>query len=614
LQQLKASYKERPDFVSAQEAFKPLEDDISDVESVQQSNRSLEALRLLTGVQDNIALVGDSITRLMDADQQLDSFEAHLPQFQEQGFKLYKFAERIPDVRQSMEIALRLVKQGEYKVLDAQVDDVMEQTSDIVDGAKSYTDSYKTNAEKLGELEKIAAEVRQHLDETAATFTAFNDFAPSSWRDVQGNGTEAQNTLNRAQELWEEAREDNDLSGSQEFDRAKVALENASAELGRAKTLLVAVDTRLRDLQTAKATAKEQLMLVEKDIANSETILRAPEVDKQVGQAPELKLNEAKNFVAKAQTELAQNLPDWLVVMKNVQSADKLADEALGFIRSEQEAMERRRLRVNSEKVEAQSSLQRLLNYVQVHESEMSQATLTQTEQVKVQYQQAEGKEQSATELSENLLAQTLEQTATLYDAVQQQTDTLFVQAEKEFNELEALRKKVAEHLASLQSRVNALNSQLISAGVTPSPLQRQLYVVSNQLPVVTNTDRASLEQVLATLSGLEQTLAEIESDANREINAVQAERVRRTEEDRYDNNQDSYNWGGFGVPSPPRQSSPWWGSNSSSSSSWSNRSSSSSSSRSSSSSSSRSSSRSSSSSSRSGSWGGSGKKSGGGW
>jgi archaellum component FlaC len=618
LQQLRASYKERPDFVSADEVFKPLEDDISEVEGVHQANKSLESLRMLSGVQDNIALVSDSITRLMDADQQLDTFEANLPNFQTQGFKLYRFAERIPEVRQSMEIALRLIKQGEYKVLDAQVDAVVEQTGEVVNGAKTFTELHKTNSERLEELDKLSEELAQHLDKSAAAFTAFKEFSPTSWRDVQGNGTEAQNALNRAQELWEQAQEDNDMAGPQEFDRAKTNLEGVSAELEQAKKLLEAVDTRLQDLQTAKATAKDQLALVEKDIAEFQTTLRGPEVDRNVGQAPELKLSQAKTFLDKARAELSQSLPDWLVIMQSVQSADKIADEALNLMRSEQEAMERRQVRLNSEKIEAQTSLQRLLNYVQVHHGEISQTTAAQAEQLNLQFQQAEAKEQSAKGLSEERLGQTLEQVATLFDGVQQQADVLFTQAEKDFSSLETLRKQVAERLTALQSRINGLNSQLINAGVTPSPIQRQLYVVSNGLPVLTNTDRTSLENALATLNGLEQTLGEIASDATREINTVQTERVRRAEEQNYEsNNRDSYSWGGFGVPSPPRQSSPWWGSSNSSNSSsrssgssWSSRSSSSSSSSRSSSSSSRSSS----SSSRSSSWGGSGKKSGGGW
>jgi chromosome segregation ATPase len=611
LQQLRASYKERPDFVTADEVFGPLEQDISEVESVQQQNKSLEALRLLTGVQDNIALVSDSVTRLMEADQRLDSFEATLPQFQAQGFKLFRFAERIPDVRQSMEIALRLIKQGEYKVLDAQVDDVMEQTSDVVDGAKTFSELHKHNADRLESLENEAKTVVQQLEDSAKTFTAFQAFAASSWRDVRGNGTEAQNALNRAQELWENARADNDMVGPQEFDRAKTALDNALSELAQAKTLLAALDTRLHDLQTAKATAKDQLALVEKDLAEFQTLLRRPEVDKDVGHIPEQKLTEAKVFVDKAKAELSLSLPDWLVVMKNVQCADKSADEALSLMRSEQEAMEHRRVRVNSERVEAQSALQRVSGYLQAHQSDMTQLTLTRLEELNQQWHKADAQMQSANELSEEHLAQTLEQTATLYDGVQQQADTLFLQAEKDFNDLENLRKQVAERLAALQSRLNGVNSQLMNAGLTPSPLQRKIYEISNNLPVLTNSDRTLLENADATLQRLEPEVTALVQEANKDIDEFQDEQRYREESRRA---RDTYSWGGFGVPSPPRDSSPWWGSASSSSgSSWSSRSSSSSSSRSSSSSS-RSNSSSRSSSSNRSSWGGSGKKSGGGW
>lgn len=637
LQQLKASYKERPDFLTSDEVLKPLEEDISEVEKVQQANESLKALRMLNGVQDNIALVSDSINRLMDADNHLDTFEAQLPNFQTQGFKLYKFAERIPAVRQDMAIALGLIKQGEYKVLDAQVDEVVDLTSEVVDGAKAFTELHKANIERLGQVEKLGEEIKTHIEKSAEAFAAFNDFAPASWRDVRGNGTEAQNAANRAHELWEEASEDNALTNSQEFETAKTAIDQAFTELERAKTLLTAVDTRLQDLQKAKATAREQLALVEKDIAEFQTKLRRPEVDRDVGKQPEAKLAEAVTLVTKAKAELAQNLPDWLALMQHVQAADRAADEATALMRSEQELMERRRVRVNSEKVEAQTSLQRVSSYLQVHASEMTQETLSKAQQLQVSYKEAESRlalsntegEQRANDLSEEMLAQTLEQTATLYDQVQQQADALFVQAEKEFNDLEVLCKDVATRVTNLQNRIAQVNSLIINAGLTPSPLQRQLYVITSSVPTLTSSQRSELEQVLATVQRLENELSQLEREAQQDVNEIRQYRVQQAEQGR--DNRDTYSWGGWGIPSPPRESSPW-GNSRSSSGSWWNSSDSSSSSRSSSSSSSSrsssswssssssrsssssSSSRSSSSSSRSSSWGGSGKKSGGGW
>jgi hypothetical protein len=618
LQQLKASYKQRPDFLTPDEVFKPLEQDISEVEAVQQNNQSLRALQMLNSVQANIALISDSISRLMDADNQLDSFEAQLPSFQAQGFKLYKFAERLPDVRQDMAIALGLIKQGEYKVLDAQVDAVVEQTNEVVAGAKTFTELHKANAEKLEQLEKLGETVKAHLEQSAETFATFNEFAPSSWRDIQGNGTEAQNAANRAFELWEEASKNNALTGPQEFERAKLLLEQAERELERAQHLLRTIDSRLADLKTARATAKEQLALVEKDIAAFQAMLRRPEVDRDVGGQAETKLSEAKSLVVKIKNELSQTLPDWLVIMQYIQRADRAADEATKVMRSEQEAMERRRVRVHSEKVEAQAALQRLVSYVQVHGSDMTQETLTQTQQLQVAYQEAEGREQRASALSDEMLAQTLEQTATLFDQVQQQADALFARAEKDFRDLETLRKEVATRVTSLQDRIAQVNSLMVNAGLTPSPLQRQLYVITNSVPTLTSTEPSALEQALATVQRLETDLSQLEKEAQQDISEIR-QYAQGAEQDRYA--RDTYSWGGWGIPSPPRDSSPWgnssgggwWGGSGaprSSSSSWPSRSSSSSSR----SSSSWSSSRSSASSSRSSSWGGSGKKSGGGW
>ena len=407
IQQLRVGYKERSDFLTADEVFKPLEEDIIELEGLHQASQSLKSLKLLNQTQTNMSLVQETITRLMEADQRLDDYENLLPSFQQQGFNLFRYSERIQDTRAQFAIALGLIKQGEYKVVDAQVDEVEELVSDVVDGSKQVMDLYKTNQQKLAELLAEGERIKTLIETTSQTFDKVNDFAPSTWRDIEGHGSEAEALTHLAFDLYQQALEANTLEGAQEFEAARAMIDQGFENLVKAKELLQAIEDRLQRLTQAQQTAKTQLAVVEQDLQQHWDFLHQPDIDKDVGLQPEQTLNETRTLVDKIKLELSQLQPNWLEVMQSIQAADHLTDKALETMRSEQEAMEHRRLRVTSEKVEATTALERLKNYLQIHASKLSQSSLSDAQTL---FSNAERLEQQALHQSEALLAQTLEQ------------------------------------------------------------------------------------------------------------------------------------------------------------------------------------------------------------
>jgi hypothetical protein len=432
IQQLRIGYKEREEFLSADEVFKPLEQDLSELESLHQANQSLRALKLLNQTQNNVTLVNESMTRLMNADKRLDDFERFLPEYQQQGFKLFRFSERIQNVRSQFAIALGLVKQGEYKVLDAQVDEVEELVSEVVDASKQFMDLYKTNQQRLDELKAMGEEVKWLIEQASQTFDKVNDFAPSTWRDIEGYGSEAQALANMAEDLYQQALDANELEGPQNFQAAKECIDQGFEELSKARHLVEALEDRLKCLTEAQQIAKAQLLLVEQDLQKHRSFLRQPSVDSDVGSLPEEKFSQAENVVAKINLELSLPQPDWLKVMELIQAADRLTDEAFEAVRSEQEAMEHRRLRVQSEKVEASAALQRVKNYCQTHMHRLGSHIQTGISDAETLFLQAEDFERQAQDLSEALRAQTLEQAAATFDQAEQKATVMFSNAEQE--------------------------------------------------------------------------------------------------------------------------------------------------------------------------------------
>ena len=432
LQQVRVSYKERSEFLSADEVLKPLEEDIREVETLNQANQSLKSLKLLNQTQTNVTLVNDSLTRLMNADNRLDEFEHLLPTWQQQGFKLFRFTEHLSEVRSQFAIALGLIKQGEYKVLDAQVDEVEEQVSDIVDGGRRVMDVYKTNQQRLIEFQSKGEDIKELIEKTAQTFDKVDNFAQVCWRDIAGNGSQAQEAADQAFELHQQALEQNKLDGLQDFERVKEILDQGFTELSKAQDLLVAIEDRLARLTEAQVTAKDQLELVERDLKTYQEQLRQPQIDKVVSQRPDLKLKSAAEHIEKAKRELSVPQPNWLLALEYIQAADHLSDEALELMRSEQEAMQHRLVRVQSEKMEAKTALERLKNYNQNHASVIGLLTQEGIQQADSLYAGAERLEVQASGYTEELLAQTLEQAAQTFNQAEQKAAQAFLKAEKD--------------------------------------------------------------------------------------------------------------------------------------------------------------------------------------
>ena len=86
-------------------------------------------------------------------------------------------------------------------------------------------------------------------------------------------------------------------------------------KLEQAKLLCEAIHSRLAKLREAKNTARDQLRVVEEDIAAHRQVLNQAEVDKDVSEVPADLLQTASGLLEQAKPKLNAAQPDWLGIL-----------------------------------------------------------------------------------------------------------------------------------------------------------------------------------------------------------------------------------------------------------------------------------------------------------
>jgi len=85
---------------------------------------------------------------------------------------------------------------------------------------------------RLSEIQNLSDSIATHIAEGRATFDQVDNFAPSTWRDIRGNGSKAEYLKERADDLWSEAnimqQNDEVIGADAKLDEAQEGLEQAN--------------------------------------------------------------------------------------------------------------------------------------------------------------------------------------------------------------------------------------------------------------------------------------------------------------------------------------------------------------------------------------------------
>ena len=528
----------RNQFVGQPITFKPLFTDLEvrleTAVSSFQSDKGLRALREVEGLEADLAALTSAIERLTTLEQSVDRFTQQLDDWRMQGAPRDFAQKRLNEVDEQVAIGLRLLEQGDFKVVDAQLDEAEERLTEAKESAERQMALLEDNARRLDELEGLGEETKSNIERSALSFDLVDDFAPANWRDIRGNGSEAQKAAAAAFAFWQQAQGYNNLDHPAGVNQAAQALDAAEAELKRAHTLTDAIETRLENLRAAQATAQAQLDNVIQDIATHRDTLRQPEVKRDVGEAPGEQLTQAEALVAEVRSLLAADRPDWLTALANIQEADRLADLALATIKEEREAMAQRRRMLESEKTEAETSVKRIVQFVRTRKPDLQVENLAKVQQAVDTFRHAKEVEANAKNLSGEALSTTLKEATIIFDEAQRLADDTFVLLEKDFQTAETLRQETAEAVAQAHASFLNLERFVRSSGLTTS-MNASLSALANDLPHFdAGLGPERLQKMLTQATRLEREIEQLYIEARRHAEVVQSaqrqERLRQLE------------------------------------------------------------------------------------
>jgi hypothetical protein len=309
----------------------------------------------------------------------------------------------------------------------------------------------KANDEHLTQVEQAGQQLARAITEGHTAFGLVDEFAENTWSDIRGNGSEAEAAADHAHELWERATQRNTME-QQDFLGAQQDLDEADKQIAFAHTLVDSILQRLKDLQAARDTARQDIASAQADIDQGWSYVHSNDPD--VGKLPEQALAQAEALIKQANTELAKPRPDWLAIVKQAREANRLADQSLANARSEVEAMDKLREQATHAQQLATSEVQKIVQFTAVHGDDIPASSEQKLTRLQNDVQRAYQVLQAAEQAEEQTRAEDLREAIRRYTDLQSSADTLYDEIYGAFQRIEELRQRVSAAMQAAQQAI----------------------------------------------------------------------------------------------------------------------------------------------------------------
>lgn len=404
-----------------------------------------------------------SLAQLEQAYAALAAQRGKLDGLRKKGYKLSQaepaFAQVLAGLSQAAK-ALESGNTGAFSSALTQSSSDLQKAAALVDAQVALRDS---NEQLLASQQASGQEIKTYIEQGAQAFDKVDEYAESSWEDIRGNGTEAQDSADRAYALWQEAQHLNSLApdSPQDFEGARQRMDQATAELNRARELIAAILDRLQHLEESKRTAQAEIAAAAQDVAAGQGFVS--KYDPDISPNPDDMLKQAATLVAQAREEAGKPKPDWIKVVALARQANDTADKALADARSQTAAMEARRLRLQTVTQQAAASASRSANYVQAHRPDLDNATVQAMTQAQgsIQQAQAMAAQTQNSGLEDVALGNALEQAVAALVAAQALADNTYNQASQQVQEIDTLRRSVYKAVQDATFTINMASSYI---------------------------------------------------------------------------------------------------------------------------------------------------------
>ncbi len=342
----------------------------------------------------------------------------------------------------------------------AGLDDALKKAASAVAQAGAGVDNavalHALNEKALAGIQAAGEDIKKYIVQGAQAFSSVDDYAESSWQDIRGNGTEAQRAADRAYALWQEATALNALTpdSPQDFAGAQQRIAEANNQLAQAHDLIAAILDRLKNLQESQRTAQAEIIAAERDIAAGQVFIS--QYDPDITPQPAALLKQAADLAQQAKTAVTQPKPDWIRVTTLARQANDLADRALADARTQEQAMQARRLKMQTASQQAAASLSKVSNFAAVHRGDIDNSVLTAISRAQsaiTQAQQIAG-ETERTGIEDMARGAALDKAAALFASARSISEEAYNTAAQQFGVMEQARRDASSAIRQATERI----------------------------------------------------------------------------------------------------------------------------------------------------------------
>jgi len=202
-------------------------------------------------------------------------------------------------------------------------------------------------------------------------------YAESSWRTVQGNGTEAENRIDWSGQAIAEAERLATME-VQGFAQGLEILEEVGHWLDQAESFMRSITALKTNLEAAKRDVAGEIEAAQSDI--DKAVKYIAEYDGDIRESLETDLAQAQSSLEQAKAMLAAEKPDYIQVVKLARQVNATADRILDEAEDEHEAAERLRQRARTSLREAERSISASKEYIEDHRHDIRANTESTTE------------------------------------------------------------------------------------------------------------------------------------------------------------------------------------------------------------------------------------------
>lgn len=189
-------------------------------------------------------------------------------------------------------------------------------------------------------------------------------YLESLWKPIQGNGTEAENRLEAAQDHLDQAVTFASLT-SQDWEKSSKHIREAGLLMEDADKLLNAIVHLSNNLVEAEKKAPTEIASAQADITRAWNYIKAHDAD--VADSLENDLKRVEATLEEARVALKQEKPDFIRVVKLALKANNEADRIFERAEDEHRTMERKREQAAKLAAEAKRSFDEAERYINIH-------------------------------------------------------------------------------------------------------------------------------------------------------------------------------------------------------------------------------------------------------